>query len=171
MDENHRPIHILVVGGTGQCGQVFIPRALEAGHQLTLYARNPSKFSHETVNHPNVKIVKGEFTDIDNIMEALSKGAELLVSFAGPDFPFNKGMVSYSCSLKITAHENGHDSPSQNSTRGYTRSCQIARYDGVLSYPLPLTRSPKTRKRLNGGLASPAAFASLEARLTMRSTA
>jgi uncharacterized protein YbjT (DUF2867 family) len=94
MAENHGLVHILVVGGTGQCGQVFIPRALEAGHQLTLYARNPSKFPHETANHPNVTIVEGEFTDVEAIKEAISKGAELLVSFAGPDFPFNKGMVS-----------------------------------------------------------------------------
>lgn len=95
MAANHGPVHILVIGGTGQCGQVFIPRALEAGHQLTLYARNPSKFPSETANHSNVKIVQGELTDVEAIKEALGKGAELLVSFVGPGFPFNKGLVSY----------------------------------------------------------------------------
>ena len=94
MADNHNPAHILVIGGTGHCGQVFIPRALEAGYQLTLYARNPSKFPQETINHSNVKVVHGEFTDVEAIKEALSNGATVLVSFAGPAFPFGKGMVS-----------------------------------------------------------------------------
>lgn len=34
MAVNHNPVHILVIGGTGQCGEVFVPRALEAGETL-----------------------------------------------------------------------------------------------------------------------------------------
>ena len=85
--------HILVVGGTGQCGQIFISQAIEAGYELTLFARNPDKFPASTRNHIQVVVVKGEFTDVDVIKNALSKGATILVSLAGPDFPFNKGLV------------------------------------------------------------------------------
>ncbi|KAK3724146.1 hypothetical protein LTR37_001269 [Vermiconidia calcicola] len=84
-------MHILVFGGTGNCGQAFIPDALHAGHHLTLYARSPSKFPRDVRDHANVSMVQGEFTDVEALKEALSKGAEVLVSFAGPELP-SKGM-------------------------------------------------------------------------------
>lgn len=102
MAESHKPAHILVIGGTGQCGQAFIPKALEAGHQLTLFARTPSKFPKSVTNHKNVIIVEGEFTDTDAISKALSKGATVLVSFAGPEVVFNKGPVRNAHHVSIT---------------------------------------------------------------------
>lgn len=47
-------------------------------------------------DHANVEIIRGEFDDIDAVKRALSKGAELLVSFAGPAIPA-KGTVSRWC--------------------------------------------------------------------------
>ncbi|KAK5169571.1 uncharacterized protein LTR77_005548 [Saxophila tyrrhenica] len=85
-------MHILVFGGTGACGKAFILEALHAGHELTLYARNPSKFSSETTENSGVHVVKGEFTDIDALRKALDFGPEVLVSFAGPMVP-SKGML------------------------------------------------------------------------------
>lgn len=79
---------------------MFIPQALEAGHQLTLYARSPSKFPKETTDHPNVAVVKGEFTNVEAMKEALSKGAELLISFAGPSVP-SRGMVRFILKLDM----------------------------------------------------------------------
>lgn len=43
-------------------------------------------------NRSNVRVVEGDFDDMDAVREALSKGAEVLVSLVGPDIP-HKGMV------------------------------------------------------------------------------
>ncbi|KXT11604.1 hypothetical protein AC579_161 [Pseudocercospora musae] len=81
------PHHILLLGATGPSGLTFAETALAAGHQLTLYARNPSKFSPSIQSHANVKIVEGEFSDSDKVKEALSSSATILVSVLGPSIP------------------------------------------------------------------------------------
>ncbi|KAK0260158.1 hypothetical protein LTR35_018024 [Friedmanniomyces endolithicus] len=85
-------MHILVLGTTGPSGLAFIPEALQAGHELTLYQRNPSKLPQDVKNNPSVNVVTGQFTDIGAVKQALSKGATVLVSFAGPVLP-NKQML------------------------------------------------------------------------------
>lgn len=76
----------------GACGLIFISEALQAGHNLTLYARSPSKFSKDVSENENVRIVKGGLDDIDSLKEALARRPEAIVSFLGPDVP-SKGMV------------------------------------------------------------------------------
>jgi putative NADH-flavin reductase len=77
---------------TGGCGQAFIPEALHSGHELTLYARSPSKFSEEITSHSNVHVVQGDFNDMDAVQRAIAGGADAMVSFAGPD-PSSKELV------------------------------------------------------------------------------
>lgn len=57
---------------------------------MTIYARTTSKLPPDTATNPKVHIVQGEFTDLEATKEALSYGAQVLVSFAGPSVP-NKG--------------------------------------------------------------------------------
>ena len=76
----------------GPSGLAFISEALQAGHNLTLFARNPGKLPRDVTENPDVTIVTGEFTDMNTVKQALSKGAQTLVSFAGPAVP-SKGVV------------------------------------------------------------------------------
>ncbi len=47
----------MVFGATGGTGKLFVERALETGHQVTVVVRNPEKI---TFRHQSLKIVKGD---------------------------------------------------------------------------------------------------------------
>jgi putative NADH-flavin reductase len=47
---------IFLVGATGATGLAFINEALQAGHSVTAFVRNPDKL---TVTHPQLKIIQG----------------------------------------------------------------------------------------------------------------
>ncbi|KAJ4286486.1 hypothetical protein N0V90_013186 [Kalmusia sp. IMI 367209] len=79
--------HFLVFGGTGAAGSRFIPIALEKGHHLTIYARSPEKLPASTRSHERVKIIQGTFDNLEKLEEAASCGADVFVSFAGPEKP------------------------------------------------------------------------------------
>jgi putative NADH-flavin reductase len=71
--------NIFLIGGTGGTGLCFLQQALEAGHKVTLYARNPAKC---TIPSPNLKCVKGELTDVEAMKTAL-EGCDIAVFTAG----------------------------------------------------------------------------------------
>lgn len=76
--------HILVFGATGQSGIDFCTIALESGHRLTLYLRNPDKLSSSLKENANVEVLKGTFEDQEGLKKAAACGAKIFVSFAGP---------------------------------------------------------------------------------------
>ncbi|KAK0105038.1 hypothetical protein ONS95_004594 [Cadophora gregata] len=84
--------HILLLGGTGICGTIFLRAALEAGHTLTLYVRTPSKISEDIASNPNIHIIQGEFGDEESLKKAAACGATVFVSLAGPTLGEKKGM-------------------------------------------------------------------------------
>jgi uncharacterized protein YbjT (DUF2867 family) len=49
---------ILVLGGTGPLGVYFCQKALANGHQLTIYARNPSKLPEDVSSNAAVNVHK-----------------------------------------------------------------------------------------------------------------
>ena len=85
--------HILLLGGTGLCGQIFIQAALKAGHKLTLYCRTPSKLSSEIASHPNVTVIEGKLDDVEGLKKAAVCGADVFVSLAGPTLGKREGTV------------------------------------------------------------------------------
>ena len=87
--------HILLFGGTGICGRIFTQAALEAGHTLTLYVRNPSKTPAEFATNPNLHTIQGELGDEEGLKKAAACGAEIFVSLAGPTLGKREGTVSH----------------------------------------------------------------------------
>ena len=85
--------HILVLGGTGLCGLIFCHTALEAGHALTLYCRNPSKIPADLSSNPKLTIIQGELNDEEGLKKAAACGAEIFISFAGPTLMKREGTV------------------------------------------------------------------------------
>lgn len=71
---------ITVFGGSGVTGQLFLEQALEQGHHITAYVRNPVKLK---LSHPNLTIVPGELKDVKTLRSAI-KGADAVVSALGP---------------------------------------------------------------------------------------
>ncbi|PSS23445.1 hypothetical protein M430DRAFT_136392 [Amorphotheca resinae ATCC 22711] len=92
---------ILVLGATGQTGIDFSNAALEAGHQLTLYVRNPSKVPENIKSHEKVSIVEGQLSDEEKLKQAVASGATVFVSFAGPTFGSTGTPVSDSLKLLL----------------------------------------------------------------------
>lgn len=85
--------HILLLGGTGICGLIFIRAALQADHQLTAYVRTPSKFPHDLSSNPKLTIIQGELGDEDGLKKAAGCGADVFVSLAGPTLGKREGTV------------------------------------------------------------------------------
>ncbi|GFG19361.1 hypothetical protein IFM5058_09996 [Aspergillus udagawae] len=83
--------HILVLGATGPTGLDFCRAALQQGHKLTLYVRNPDKLPAEVTSNPNVSVVNGTLEDKSQWLQAAACGATIFVSFAGPTLRGAKG--------------------------------------------------------------------------------
>ena len=61
-------MNITIFGGTGKTGLILIEKALKERYSVTAFARNQSKI---TIQHNNLKIIKGELTDLPKIEEAI----------------------------------------------------------------------------------------------------
>ena len=54
---------ILVLGATGRTGYLFTRKALEEGHTVTAYVRNPDKALTLLGAHQNLTIIPGALDD------------------------------------------------------------------------------------------------------------
>ncbi len=81
---------LLIFGATGGTGRQIVEQALQQGHEVTAFVRNPAKM---TTQHEKLKIVKG------NIMDCHSVGAAV----AGQDAVFSALGVRFNWWPLITA--------------------------------------------------------------------
>ncbi|KAH7011056.1 hypothetical protein EDB80DRAFT_571256 [Ilyonectria destructans] len=72
---------VLILGSTGPTGLLTVRQALEHGHTVTVYARNPSKIPSDISNLPT--IIQGELADAERLTKAI-KGQDVIVSLLGP---------------------------------------------------------------------------------------
>ena len=68
-------MRVIIFGATGGIGKWALKHALEKGHEVTAYVRNPSKI---TIEHEHLTVIKGEISDSAAMMEAL-KGQEAVI--------------------------------------------------------------------------------------------
>jgi putative NADH-flavin reductase len=137
--------HILLFGGTGICGRIFTQAALDAGHTLTLYARNPSKIPAEFATNPNLHIIQGELGDEEGLKKAAACGAEIFVALAGPTLGKREGTVSHPSSgiqRMLLRMPSPLQTPSTYSTPTFSPP---AHSNASSSSLLPPSLSPKTR--------------------------
>ncbi|KAM0809486.1 hypothetical protein AB5N19_09830 [Seiridium cardinale] len=76
--------HILVIGATGPTGVEFCNKALDEGHSLTLYVRNPDKLPAKISDNDAITVIKGTLEDKVSLEKAVASGPTIFVSFAGP---------------------------------------------------------------------------------------
>ena len=67
--------------------------ALQAGHALTLFVRNPSKLPAPLRDHDSVAVIEGTLEDEASLEQVSQCDADAFVSFAGRPVG-NKGTVS-----------------------------------------------------------------------------
>lgn len=73
-------MNLTIFGSTGGTGKELVKQALAAGHQVTVYVRNPAKI---TLTHERLKVVQGNLDEPQNIREAIA-GADAVLSALGP---------------------------------------------------------------------------------------
>lgn len=70
---------ILIVGATGGTGKALVRQALEQGHFVTAFVRNPMKVK---LTHKNLKIVDGDVLKLDSLVSAMN-GKDAVVCALG----------------------------------------------------------------------------------------
>lgn len=75
---------ILVFGATGATGSQLVTQALERGHQVTAFVRDPAKLADPDTPH-----VQGDITDLEAVRRAVT-GQDAVVSALGPRRPMSR---------------------------------------------------------------------------------
>jgi putative NADH-flavin reductase len=71
---------IIIFGATGRTGLPLVTQALEAGHEVTAFVRNPNKIQ---ISHAKLRVVQGELDDPVGV-EAAIAGQDAVLSALGP---------------------------------------------------------------------------------------
>lgn len=74
---------VLIFGATGGTGRALVAQALEQGHAVTAFARDPAKVQSK---HPNLTVAQGNMLDPASV-EAAVKGQDAVLSALGTRAP------------------------------------------------------------------------------------
>ncbi len=70
---------ILIFGATGKTGMEAVKQALEKGHDVVAFVRDPQKM---TITHEKLSLVKGDVTDV-NVVESAVEGVDGVIVALG----------------------------------------------------------------------------------------
>lgn len=71
---------LCIFGSTGGSGRELVKQALEQGYEVVAFARSPEKVSD--ISHKNLKVVKGDARNLDDVRAAIS-GCDAVLSALG----------------------------------------------------------------------------------------
>ncbi|HEY7634464.1 MAG TPA: SDR family oxidoreductase [Gemmatimonadales bacterium] len=74
------PKKLLVLGATGPTGRQVVTQALEQGHQVTAFVRDPKRLP---VEHAHLRVLTGDVTDSGPALPAAVRGQDVVVSALG----------------------------------------------------------------------------------------
>ena len=72
-------MNLLIFGATGGTGRQLVKQALEQGHKVTAFARDPAKLD---IKHTNLKVVQGNVMDLTSVEKAV-QGQDAVVCVLG----------------------------------------------------------------------------------------
>ncbi|MGB9201469.1 NAD(P)-dependent oxidoreductase, partial [Methanobacterium sp.] len=72
---------ITIFGATGNIGKLLVKQAIDEGHEVVAYVRDPSKIAN--YKYQNLSIVKGQLNEYKKIEYAID-GADAVMSMLGP---------------------------------------------------------------------------------------
>jgi putative NADH-flavin reductase len=78
-------MRLVIFGPTGGTGRRLVERAIAEGHEVTAFARNPSKM---TARHQRLRVMVGDAFDSGQVREAVA-GNEAVISVLGSRQPSN----------------------------------------------------------------------------------
>ncbi|WP_317106512.1 SDR family oxidoreductase [Chroococcidiopsis sp. SAG 2025] len=70
---------LLIFGSTGSIGRQLVQHALEQGHTVTAFARDPAKLD---IQHANLKLVQGDVMDLASVEKAV-RGQDAVLCVLG----------------------------------------------------------------------------------------
>jgi putative NADH-flavin reductase len=70
---------LVVFGASGASGRQIVEQALDAGHEVTAFVRNPAAFN---INHPKLKVIQGDALDAASVSQAIA-GQDAVLSAIG----------------------------------------------------------------------------------------
>jgi len=85
---------IIIFGSTGSIGAHLVKQALEAGHTVTAFVRDPAKLQ---IKHPDLSIAQGDIMDIASVVNAI-KGHDAVLCAIGAG---RKGTVRSQGTLNV----------------------------------------------------------------------
>jgi putative NADH-flavin reductase len=71
---------LTIFGASGRTGKHLVAAALQEGHEVTAFVRDPAKL---TVRHERLRFVQGDSADANAVAEAI-RGADVVLSALGP---------------------------------------------------------------------------------------
>ncbi len=77
-------MNVVIFGASGKTGHHLVKQALEQGHAVTAFVRNPDKL---TIGHDNLKIIQGNVSDYEKTELAI-KNKDAVFSVLGASHPF-----------------------------------------------------------------------------------
>ncbi|MGW5354864.1 NAD(P)-dependent oxidoreductase [Streptomyces sp. NPDC004031] len=83
-------MRITLFGATGRMGQLLTQLALDAGHEVTAYARNPAKLR---ITHPHLSVVAGQLDDDAAILDAV-RGADAVIEGVGSESAATRRVIA-----------------------------------------------------------------------------
>ncbi|MGH9492834.1 MAG: NAD(P)-dependent oxidoreductase [Terriglobales bacterium] len=91
---------VLVFGATGGTGRALVEQALEQGHVVTAFARDPAKVRPA---HQNLKVAQGNMLDYDSV-EAAVQGQDAVLSALGIRPPVGIFvLIAFACQILARA--------------------------------------------------------------------
>lgn len=82
-------MRLVVFGASGGTGREIVKQALEAGHTVTAFVRNPAKLM---LQHPQLTVISGDVLDATAVEQAVA-GQDAVISALGPTRPPVPGMM------------------------------------------------------------------------------
>jgi putative NADH-flavin reductase len=70
-------MRLLIFGSTGSIGRELVKQALEQGHTVTAFARDPAKLD---IKHANLQVVQGDVMDLASVEKAVQGQEAVLCS-------------------------------------------------------------------------------------------
>lgn len=87
---------VLVVGATGKIGRKTLAALLDQGHQVTAFGRSVGRIPSD----PGLKIVRGDATDPDALLQAVTGQDAVILTFGAP---LNRRTILFGTDLCETA--------------------------------------------------------------------
>lgn len=80
---------LVIFGATGGTGRLLVEQALEAGHSVTAFVRDPAKLQ---ISHSKLSVVQGDVLDAGAVARAMP-GHDAVLSAIGSKSPVRPGVV------------------------------------------------------------------------------